>query len=149
VSAVYALVESGVVVKLAPPADPASLNDTPLRTRRSQDPDRKARGWEISEDLIRQMREFCESRNVRLLVVGIPTMERVMEDDRAAAQILAAAESAGAPVLALLDPFRASTSTFRETLYYPKDRHWTPAGHDLAAEYVAAALLEGGFLRPR
>jgi SGNH hydrolase-like domain, acetyltransferase AlgX len=142
-SALYALIESGVVAKLAPAPAPAEADAAPLKVRRSIDPDRKDRGWEISGDLMRQMRELCDDRGIRLMVVGIPTLENVLEDDRPSTPFLDVTQGAGTPAVDLLEPFRATSSAFRETLYFPKDRHWTATGHELAAEHVADALLDG------
>jgi hypothetical protein len=143
---VYTLFETGVVAKLAPPPEPADLDALPMRARRSIDPDRKERGWEISGDLIGQMRQFSSDRDIRLVVVGIPTVEHVVEPDRPPTPIVAIARDAGADVVDLLEPFQATSSEFRATLYFPKDKHWTPAGHALAAEHVAAELVDLGYV---
>jgi hypothetical protein len=148
VSALYTLFESGVVAKLAPPPDPSPLADEAmLSRRRSVELDRKDRGWEISATLLRQMRELCDGRGIRLVVVGIPTLENVVNDDRPASPIRTAADEAGAPVIDLLEPLRQAPTDVREHLYFPKDRHWTPVGHDAAARHVAGALSDLDLVR--
>lgn len=145
-SAVYTLFETGVVAKLVPLPAQTDLDTSPVRARRSMDPDRKERGWEISGDLISQLRQFSDDRDFRLVVVGIPTVEHVMEPERSPTPIVAIARNAGADVVDLLEPFQATSSEFRDTLYFPKDKHWTPTGHALAAEHVAAEIVDSGFL---
>jgi hypothetical protein len=154
VSALVTFMEFGIIAKLsgAPEQpDPASLSA--LTTRRSIDADRKARGWEISADQLRQMRELCDERGVRLVVVGIPTLEHVAYIDREPTPIRAFAEQTGAQVIDLLDLLRAAPADSEHPLYFPRDRHWTPLAHDLAAEYVAGQLLDDGLVmasaRPR
>ena len=153
-SALATFIEFGIVAKLndAPAqSEPASLSA--LSTRRSIDADRKARGWEISADQLRQMRELCDERGVRLVIVGIPTLEHVAYTDREPTPIRAFAEQTGAQVIDLLDPLRAVPADSARPLYFPRDRHWTPLAHDVAAEHVAGQLLDVGTLtasaRPR
>lgn len=146
-SALYAVVESGVVAKLQPAPEPEDVPDvTLLKERKSADADRKQRGWELSGTLVQQMRELCDARDIGLLVVGIPTVEHVLNADRPPTPIRAIGREAGAPVVDLLDTFRAASAAAPSPLYYPKDKHWTALGHDLAAEHVAGELIERGFL---
>ena len=154
VSATYALFETGVLAKLAPrSADSVAADDAQTRVRRSTDPNRKERGWEMSGDLLREMRELCDQKGIQLLVVGIPTVEHVADAERPPTPIQTLSQSAGAQVIDLLDPFRALAPILREELYFPKDRHWTRQGHEAAARRVAADLVDGrllqvGYLRP-
>lgn len=149
-SALYSVFETGVIAKLTPQADTGDqLDPSVIQKRRSMDPDRKARGWEMSGSLIKQMREHCADRRIGLVVVGIPTLELVENPDRDLTPIVAIGQQAGAPVFELAEPFRAAAASSTEDLYYPKDRHWTALGHDLAADVVASALVNGGFIVPR
>jgi hypothetical protein len=146
-SALYAVVESGVLAKLRPAAPPDDLPDASLLdVRRSTDSDRKERGWELSGTLLRQIREYCDERNVEFLVVGIPTVEHVVNADRPPTPIRAIGTGAGAQVVDLLETFRAAPAGSSSPLYYPKDKHWTALGHDLAADHVAGELIERGYL---
>jgi hypothetical protein len=45
---------------------------------------------------------------------------------------------AGIPVVDLRGPLRAHAG---ELLYFPRDGHWTPRGHRVAAEAIAAAIM--------
>ena len=151
-SALYAVVESGVVAKLQPAPEPDDRPDPSLlNVRRSADGDRKQRGWELSATLLRQLREHCDERNVGLLVVGIPTVEHVANADRPPTSIRPIGADAGASVVDLLDTFRSASAASPSPLYYPRDKHWTALGHDLAADHVAGELIGRGYLtdRPR
>ena len=144
----YTAFETGVLQKLRPAEEPADLDDeVALNVRRSADPERKAAGWELSGDLIRQLRALCDERGIRLVVVGIPTVEHVINVDREPTPIRAISERAGVPVVDLLDAFRAAPGRALGTLYFPKDRHWTPAGHELAATEMAAVIAEMDLIR--
>ncbi len=46
----------------------------------------------------------------------------------------------GIDCLNLLPAFRAANPEGRSWLYLPRDQHWTPAGHDLAAQRIAAYI---------
>jgi len=145
VSMTYSFLEHGVLAKLsAPPERTTPRTSTPPEPRRTMDAERarKKRGWDLSETLLRQLREFCEARAIRLAVVGIPTAEQVDEDGRPATPLREIAERADVPMVDLLEPFRASPRELRERLHFQKDRHWTAEGHDLAARIVAAELRQ-------
>lgn len=151
-SALYAAVESGVLAKLPPALERPELPDPSLlKERKSADADRKERGWELSATFLRQMREVCDEGNVSFIVVGIPTVEHVVNADRLPTPIRTIGREVGAPVVDLLDTFRAASAASSALLYFPKDKHWTALGHDLAAEYIAGEMLSRGYLtsRPR
>jgi hypothetical protein len=151
-SVLYAFLESGIIAKLVPAPAMADLTDldenSDLNMRRSTDVDRHEDGWQLSGELLQRLREACDVQGVRLLVVGIPTVEHVSNADRPPTPIVAIADAARAPVLDLLMPFRGLPEEVRTELYFPKDRHWTPTGHEQAARLVAADLMTRGFLRP-
>jgi hypothetical protein len=148
VSAVYSMFETGVVGKLSASDDPGESPELLTgKARRSTDPERKERGWEISADLVREMRQLCEERNIRFVLVGIPSVEHVLDAERPPTPVGSMGESAGALTITLLQPFRAVSAELREELYFPKDRHWTPVGHDVAARHVAGQLIGADILR--
>lgn len=61
------------------------------------------------------------------------------------AQLAAAAHAAGVMLIDMSPRFRESAA--RGRLYFPIDLHWTPEGHDLAAQILADALV--GMSPPR
>ena len=144
-SMTYSFLEHGVLARLSAPPEPTtprtSTSPGPRRTE-AADRARKKRGWEVSEPLLRQLREFCDARGIRLAVVGIPTAEQVDDDGRPASPLREIAERADVPAIDLLEPFRASPRDLSQPIYFPKDRHWTAEGHDLGARIVAAELRQ-------
>jgi hypothetical protein len=46
---------------------------------------------------------------------------------------------AGIPVVDLREPLRAHAD---EPIYFVRDGHWTPRGHRVAAEAIAAAIAQ-------
>jgi hypothetical protein len=146
-SAAYTLFETGVLRKLA--SETSAFDGQPEaapRTRRSTDPARKQRGWAISGDLIGEMRSVCDQQGIDLLLVGIPTVEHVLDPERPPTPILRLGEAAGVPTIDLLTPFRGLAAGLKADLYFPRDRHWTRVGHDVAARHVAGQLVAGHLL---
>jgi lysophospholipase L1-like esterase len=70
---------------------------------------------------------------------------RVLSDTTLVDRLRALAAAEGATFIDLLDDFRARAD---EALYFPRDGHWTAAGHDLAARVLAADLERHGDLVP-
>jgi hypothetical protein len=52
----------------------------------------------------------------------------------------------GIPLIDLVPPFRAAQRSGERPLYRASDRHWSPAGHALAAQTVFEALRDQGRL---
>lgn len=103
---------------------------------------------------------LCGRQGARLLVVFVPTKDRVYKSlCRFAAgaeplrwgsndlprRIEAIAQEAGADSLDLTPGF-ADRAARGEILYFPRDSHWSPAGHRAAAAAIARAI--GGKAEP-
>lgn len=104
-------------------------------------------GYAVTAGLLAEIHRYATAHGARFVLVYIP--QRSELDGEAPypyvravhAMIDDIAGDAGFPVVDLVPPFRAHTRAGRQ-LVYPVDAHWTPAGHEVAAEY----LLESGIL---
>ena len=56
-------------------------------------------------------------------------------------------QSIDAPGMDLLPIFRNAAEVGSPPLYYPGDRHWTEAGHGLAARSIMRFLVSEGLAR--
>ncbi|MGE3270676.1 MAG: SGNH/GDSL hydrolase family protein [Chloroflexota bacterium] len=152
ISRLYAYLETGVIAKLAPPppTDLADLSETAeLNVRRSTDPGRREAGWQLSGDLVKQFGDLCEEHGVGVLLVGIPTVEHLFDLTRPPNPFQAIADAAQMPVIDLLMPFRSEPPDVQQALYFPKDHHWTPTGHQVATKYVTGDLVQRGLIPAR
>ncbi len=140
ISATYNVLEYGVLAKLSAPSEAATAGDK-VGPRETLD-ERKERGWEISEALFAELRDFCAQRGIRLMVVGIPTFEQVLDSASAGYPLMELGDRVGVPLVNLLSSFQQVPASLREDLYFPKNRHWTAEGHDLAARVVASELRQ-------
>ncbi|MEW6756308.1 MAG: hypothetical protein AB1505_35855, partial [Candidatus Latescibacterota bacterium] len=121
------------------------------------DPEGRYEGmWELSGELLHAFRRRVEETGARLLVVYVPAIVQVEEEDwrskrelhglvgefdpgKPSRQLARAAERHGFALLDLLPAFREAGR--RQVLYY-RDSHWNAAGHALAGQLVARALAE-------
>lgn len=71
--------------------------------------------------------------------IGFEADVRTLTDASFAERLSAFGAEAGIPTIDLLSPLRARAD---EKLYYPIDGHWTPRGQRVAAELLAAAILD-------
>jgi lysophospholipase L1-like esterase len=122
-----------------------------------------AAGWDKTFGALRAMKEDCDRHGATLLLVAIPTREQVYprswEDvkkqfaldesqvDLALPQqkLGAFAKEAGIAYVDLLPDFKAQEDTL--PLYLSLDRHWTAAGHTLAAEVIAREMAKMGLTK--
>jgi len=118
-------------------------------------PSELARGLNYTRQLLGRMRDEGRERGAKVMVVWIPIRDQVSDrrwqslQERVGLrpesrsnpqeQLVAMARELGLESFDPLPSFRASPE--RETLYFDIDGHWTPAGHRLAAEVMAPALL--------
>lgn len=93
--------------------------------------------WRLNRALFARLRDTCAAAGVPLLVVHLPVNPRTKAP-------LYAREFADLDIayldLALLLPADA------ESLYFPHDRHFTPAGHRFAGAAIASAIASRGLL---
>ncbi|HEX6861348.1 MAG TPA: hypothetical protein VF414_00950, partial [Thermoanaerobaculia bacterium] len=101
-----------------------------------------------------EARRLCRARGADFLVVFVPTKDRVYkrlcrfqpeaeplrwESNDLPRRIAAIAGETGASFLDLTPVFTERASQ-GEVLYFPRDSHWSPAGHALAAEAIARSV---------
>ncbi|MCB9107087.1 MAG: hypothetical protein H6633_22980 [Anaerolineales bacterium] len=133
-----------------------------------QDPpdERFAAAWDVTEAIIRRLRDEVEQRGSRLAVVVIgapeqvypeawertlaanPTMQNLNLDlDAPNHRLDAFLTAEGIAHLDLLPIFRdAAAQPDTPPLHFRHDQHWTPAGHRLAAESISEFLSDQGWL---
>ena len=167
-SAVYNMVESGVMWKLAlndlwaawrevdALRDLADRSGEVFETRLS---DRWRNAWAITHGLIEMTRAEATGQGSRFAMMIVPTRAQVsrqvarelggeegrrdpnrdlLQPNRFLAEISARSST---PLLDLLPVFlRARLVAGSEPLYFEYDRHWTAAGHAVAAQAIAEFL---------
>jgi len=95
--------------------------------------------YDVMFGMIRQMAQLVTMHNVRLALVLIPTREQVEQGNAATLQpIIDYCERERIAYLSLLGRFRKDMD--RSPPYFPRDIHWTKAGHRLAAEEISLFL---------
>jgi hypothetical protein len=122
------------------------------------------RTWRITEALLARMRDRSAEMGARFVVVAAPDWRALDPEawreeltrgnpssNRLASGRLqitaptdrlgAVADRLGVPYINLLPPFQQATAA-GEHLYLDFDKHWTPAGHQTAANAIAQALRE-------
>ena len=160
--------ETGVLYKLKPPGedDPDevqnrfNLNKMIVHSTRSSE--RLDQAWKVTVALLQRIREYGDQRGIKTALVVAPAMFQVYDDDWDALikdnklrrddwspdapnrYLAARAAEVGMPMLDLLPAFRAEAARSGVPLYFARDRHWTPAGHALAAREVAQYLAAQG-----
>jgi hypothetical protein len=122
--------------------------------------------WQLTEAIIQQLDTEVRSDGGRLALVIIGAPEQVyparwsaalahyptlqeqnLQMDAPNRRLATFLDRANIPYLDLLPVFRAEASQDNTPpLHYPHDGHWTPAGHILAAQTIAAFLEERGLL---
>ncbi len=113
-------------------------------------------GWEVTRSVLVRMAEFCSARQIRLVVVTLPTQYQVHEDlwthhvttfglnaadyDLDKPQLLVKEFCAreGIEQVDVLPAMREAART--ERLFYPIASYMTPAGHALVGRVVSAYL---------
>ncbi len=102
--------------------------------------------WDVSRTYLGKMAALCRARGVRMILVVIPPVERLNGEtgfDEPYRVLDALGGELSLPVIQLLPEFLGGDA---DALYYPLDRHWTAAGHALAAETIARELRRRALL---
>jgi hypothetical protein len=122
-------------------------------------PPRYDGAWDWMERLLSRIADEARDHGAKLLVAFVPASHQVTATSRPTLaergfrwdartltdtgfvdRLAAFCAATGIEFVDLLRPLRAAD---RDDLYYPRDGHWTPAGHRLAAELVVDAVLRG------
>ena len=91
--------------------------------------------FELFYEIAKQIHQYLATRNVRLMLVLIPTRDEIsLGKSHSHRLIREFCSLQQIPCLSLLDRFKQEG---RPGLYFPLDIHWTPAGHRVAAEEIA------------
>jgi lysophospholipase L1-like esterase len=119
-------------------------------------------GWQKTLGILEKMEADSKARGAQLVLVAIPAREQVYprswEDVKAQfaldesgfdlslpqQKLSEFAVAKGLPYIDLLPDFKAKNSD--PNLYFHIDRHWTAAGHDLAAQTIVRELKALGLL---
>jgi len=114
-------------------------------------------GWDITALLIKEMQILCDNNDIRFGVVLFPSIEEISTEyqtklrvqypalsgwtfdlEQRTLDMLSQAGIASLNVHSLYSTFQQHP--LPNTLYYPKDHHWTPDGHALASKSLKAWL---------
>ncbi|UCE24422.1 MAG: SGNH/GDSL hydrolase family protein [Candidatus Zixiibacteriota bacterium] len=146
------------------PEDPIPVPDELKVWARFYDADTK-QAWQLTEVLIKRLRQAVESTGSRFLVYYIPTSAAIYDDEwqatkkmyklsdgdwnvnQVAVELKAICKRNGIDFVDPTSQFLAEADRLRrhdERVYYPLDRHWTPEGHRLTAE-ILADHIDGGY----
>jgi hypothetical protein len=161
--------ETGVLVKLDEGEDDSELRANRFNLNKMiihavKSSDRQEEAWRTTLTLLQRVRQLGEERGFKTAVVVAPAAFQVYEadwDDLLRENKLkpdewsadlpngvlkANAGMIGAPMLDLLPSLHEAAAT-ADRLYYPYDKHWTAAGHAIAAREIERFLLEQGLAR--
>jgi len=170
-SQAYTVFESGVLSKLprlsaglAADSSNAAVRSAPKTAENGME------AWEITEALIHRMNEIAEGQGARLAVMIVPTAEQVPgngrnrpvaddpdDDETVPAPGLENPEETLAaitgrldvPTVDLLPAMQREADRSRTRLYFRQNRHFTPAGHALAAQELYRFLVSEGMVKVR
>jgi hypothetical protein len=160
----YNVFETGVLVKLDDADDDEELranrfNLNKMVIHATKSSDRQDGAWRTTLTLLQRVRQLGEERGFKTAVVIAPAAFQVYDaewndlmsenrlkpadwaPDLPNAVLAANAGMVGAPMLDLL-PVLHEAAPGSERLYFPYDKHWTAAGHAVAAREIERFLLE-------
>jgi hypothetical protein len=168
-SLLWNVFESGVLVKLDEGEDDEELranrfNLNKMVIHATKSSDRQDDAWKVTLTLLQRVRQLGEERGFQTAVVIAPATFQVYDadwqdlmaanklkpddwsPDQPNAVLAANAGMVGAPMLDLLPAFRDASAS-QERLYYPYDKHWTAAGHAVAAREIERFLVDHRLVR--
>jgi lysophospholipase L1-like esterase len=164
----YNVIETGVFNKLDQNYPREQLEAiggirAPLRGLYEIEPqDEWDRAWRISEALLARLRDRSTELGAPLVIAGAPEWRTLVPEewrrevasprlDRGLLAIEAPTDRLGAianglgvPYVDLLPVFQAATAAGGGPHYYDFDKHWTAAGHAVAAHAIGEALIAAG-----
>ena len=165
----YNVFETGVLVKLQDAEDDEELranrfNLNKMAIHATKSSDRQDNAWRVTLTLLQQVRQLGDERGFQTAVVIAPAAFQVYDADWQAlltenklkpdewspdlpnAVLAVNAGMVSAPMLDLL-PALHDAAPGGERLYYPYDKHWTSAGHAVAAREIERFLVDRGLVR--
>lgn len=168
-SLLWNVFETGVLLKLDQGEDDDELranrfNLNKMIVHAVKPSDKQTDAWRTTLTLLQRVRQFGEERGFQTAFVIAPASFQVYDADwddllkenrlKSADwsqdlpnQVLASnASMIGAPMLDLLPTLRAEAPN-SPRLYLPYDKHWTSAGHEIAAREVERFLADQGLVR--
>ncbi len=153
----YGLYERTPLAARSQYLDPIALRDWPERIRETT--------WPACRGALREIAAWSAARDVRYLVVLVPTKVQVEESawaryrrrwklpeeafdrDHPQRELRAFLDAEGIAAIDLLEGMRSAAAN-GEHLYYRVDNHWTRDGHRFAARAIAEAIAARGWLAP-
>jgi hypothetical protein len=169
-SEVYTLFESGVLSKIPQLNSSADADSSEADIRAApKTAEDGVEAWAITKGLIHRMNEIATSQGARLAVMIIPSADQVAgntrnrqeqddpdDEDTVAApglenpqeKLSAITNELGVPTLDLLPALRRQATRSRNRLFFRQNAHFTPAGHELAAQELYGFLVQEGMVRP-
>ena len=142
-----------------------ALNTHVLDLFRDTTPEKIAHGFELTEHLLKAMRDTATVSGARVVVALLPIRHQLadadfngflgqgevdpgeMEMTRPQQVITEIGGRLGIPVIDMLPEFRRWTAQSKGPLYMERDGHWNAEGHRLATEVVSQGLLQTGTVR--
>ena len=158
----YDVMQYGVLGKSAQDVDAAqkaSITDV----YRVKGDSRFNYGWKVTAALFHRLRDAVATSG-SLVIVGVPARWQVLDDEwrkmladfrlkpakyapqRPVGKLAKAADAAGLPSLDLYHHFRSEVERSTERLYFSDDPHWTPAGHQVAADALYTFLVDNNLV---
>ncbi len=148
-----------------PPRPPGDVAYDPLQVYLVDYPEPWREAWRITRGIILELRRAVASHGSRFAVVVINAREEVASGRWASARertplvrdvacdvdkpnrlITRFLARRGIPTVALLDAFRRRFPEDASPGFFAFDMHWAPAGHELAADEIAAGLRARGLV---
>ncbi|MGD8753819.1 MAG: hypothetical protein PVG14_20480, partial [Anaerolineales bacterium] len=103
---------------------------------------------QIGQELLVQIARASSELGARFLIMyttgQAQLLQRAYNQPRSAAIVASAAQVADVPWIDVAAEMHRRSD--RNNLYYPKDGHWTPAGHQAAAEILADEIIKLGLV---